>query len=93
MKPNVASIGAINWDISLYVPKIAGPGEEVVVKRIERIPGGKAANVAVAVARLLGRWKCAIVGGVGDDEIGRAHKEIFEKEGVGMVWNTLNTDS
>ena len=76
----VASAGAINWDINLFVRKIAGPGEEAGVERIERVPGGKAANVAVAIARLLG--KSAIIGGIGDDEIGRKHIEIFHSEGV-----------
>lgn len=76
----VASAGAINWDISLFVQEIGKPGEEVVVERVVRVPGGKAANVAVAVARLLGR--SAIIGGVGDDEIGRRHIEIFKSEGV-----------
>lgn len=76
----VASAGAINWDISLFVAEIAKPGEEAVIERMERVPGGKAANVAVAIARLLG--KSAIIGGIGDDEIGRKHIEIFRSEGV-----------
>src|SRR5208282_3214714 len=55
-------IGAINWDISLFVKKFPREGEEVVVGRILRVPGGKAGNVAVAAARLLGPDQSAIFG-------------------------------
>ena len=46
-------IGALNWDINLFVKHIPKPGEEVVVTRIDRVPGGKGGNVAVAAARIL----------------------------------------
>lgn len=84
--PIIAVTGAINWDINLYVPKIASPGEEAVVERIERVPGGKGANVAVAISRILGKGKSAIIGGIGNDEIGRNHIHIFEEEGVDTRW-------
>ena len=51
---SLVSCGAINWDITLYVEQFARPGEEVRVLRIDRIPGGTGANVAVAAARILG---------------------------------------
>ena len=57
-------------------------GEEVVVKQVTRVPGGKGANVAVAAARLLGPNQAAIIGGLGNDAIGMQHVGIFEKEGV-----------
>lgn len=75
-------IGAINWDINLFIKGFPGKGEEVVVKRITRVPGGKAGNVAVAAARLLGPNQAAIFGGLGGDSIGTQQARIFESEGV-----------
>ena len=75
-------IGAINWDINLFVKKFPREGEEVVVGRILRVPGGKAGNVAVAAARLLGPDQSAIFGGLGRDSVATEQVRIFEKEGV-----------
>ena len=74
--------GAINWDLNLFVERFPRSGEEVVVSQVSRVPGGKGANVAVAAARLLGSKQAAIIGGLGNDAIGKQHVEIFEKEGV-----------
>ncbi len=82
MAAKVVTTGAINWDVNLFVDRIVSSGEEVPVKRLTRVPGGKAANVAVAVARLLGRGGCAVLGAVGDDDVGKRHLRIFEDEGV-----------
>jgi len=75
-------IGAINWDINLFIKKFPREGEEVVVKHILRVPGGKAGNVAVAAARLLGSNQSAIFGGLGKDSVATDQVKIFEKEGV-----------
>lgn len=75
-------IGAINWDINLFVKKFPRGGEEVVVAHITRVPGGKAGNVAVAAARLLGPNQAAIIGGLGKDFIASEQVKIFEQEGV-----------
>lgn len=75
-------IGAINWDINLFVKSFPRPGEETVVKRITRVPGGKAGNVAVATARLLGRNQSAILGAVGTDTVASEQVRIFQEEGV-----------
>ena len=75
-------IGAINWDINLFIREFRSKGEEVVVKRITRVPGGKGGNAAVAAARLLGSSQAAIFGGLGKDSIGSQQAEIFEREGV-----------
>jgi ribokinase len=88
-------IGAINWDINLFVKEFPRGGEEVVVTRITRVPGGKAGNVAVAAARLLGRGQTAIIGGLGKDSIASDHVRIFQQEGVvvsGLKFNE-NTES
>jgi ribokinase len=75
-------IGAINWDINLFIKRFPGPGEETVVERITRVPGGKAGNVAVAAARLLGANQSAILGALGNDTIASEQVRIFKEEGV-----------
>jgi ribokinase len=75
-------IGGINWDISLFIKRFPQKGEEIVVQCITRLPGGKAGNTSVAVARLLGPGQAAIFGGLGNDSIGIQHAKIFENEGV-----------
>ncbi|MGQ9781148.1 MAG: carbohydrate kinase family protein [Nitrososphaeria archaeon] len=87
-EPIVTVSGAINWDILLYVSMFGRPGEEVPVSKIERVPGGKGANVAVAAARILGKGRCAMVGGIGVDEIGSKHLQVFQEEGVDTTWLT-----
>jgi ribokinase len=79
---DVITIGAINWDINIWVDDFPVIGEEVPVKRITRVPGGKAANVAAAAARFSGRRRVALFGAVGDDEVGRRQIEILAKENI-----------
>lgn len=78
----VSVVGAINWDINLFVKRFPEVGEEVSVERITRVPGGKAANVAVASARVLGPGQAALIGCLGRDSIAESQVEILEKEGV-----------
>jgi len=75
-------IGAINWDINLFVKKFPRTGEEVVVRQITRLPGGKGGNAAVAAARLLGPGAVSIMGGLGKDSIAPEQVRIFQEEGV-----------
>ena len=78
----VVVIGAVNWDINLFIKEFRQKGEEVVVNRITRVPGGKAGNTSVAAARILGLDKVAILGSLGKDSVGSQQTEIFEHEGV-----------
>jgi len=75
-------IGAINWDIILFVKSFPGAGEEAVVQQIAEVPGGKGGNTAVAAARLLGQNRAAIFGALGNDTIAAEQIRIFEQEGV-----------
>ena len=75
-------IGGINWDINLFVDSFPRRGEEVVVRQITRVPGGKAGNAAVAAARLLGPNQVAIIGGLGNDPVASEQVRIFKSEGV-----------
>jgi len=85
--------GAINWDINLFVERFPQIGEEVPIKRITRVPGGKAANVAVASVRILGSGKTALLGCLGKDKIAKVQREILEDEGVNISGITVTEDA
>lgn len=78
----VVVAGAINWDINLFVRRFPRPGEETRVVRITRVPGGKAGNVAVAAARLLGHHQVGIIGALGQDDIADTQLRLLNSEGV-----------
>lgn len=78
----VVVAGAINWDINLFVRRFPRPGEETPVIRITRVPGGKAGNVAVAAARLLGLGRVGIIGALGQDDIAETQLRLLNIEGV-----------
>src|SRR5713101_9564169 len=88
-------IGALNWDINLFVKHIPKPGEEVVVTRIDRVPGGKGGNVAVAAARILGPSRTSLISCLGDDDTGKKQIAILAEEGVETsgVRRIANTES
>ena len=78
----VVVAGAINWDINLFVRSFPRPGEETPVVRITRVPGGKAGNVSVAAARLLGPGRVGIIGALGQDDIAETQLRLLNSEGV-----------
>jgi ribokinase len=82
MPPELLVTGALNWDTNLFVKRLPQRGEEVVVEKIERVPGGKGGNVSVAAAKLLGPGKVALMACLGRDEVGRRQIEILQNEGV-----------
>ncbi len=82
MPPELVVTGALNWDINLFVKHLARRGEEVVVERIERVPGGKGGNVSVAASRILGPDRVALVACLGKDDVGRKQVLILREEGV-----------
>lgn len=79
---DVITAGAINWDINMWVDEFPNIGEEVPVGKITRVPGGKAANVAVAAARVSGKKRVSLFGALGEDDIGRKQVEVLAEEGV-----------
>ena len=74
--------GALNWDINLFVTHLPRSGQEVVVERIERVPGGKGGNVSVAAARILGPGRVALMACLGRDGVGKKQISILKQEGV-----------
>lgn len=68
MPPSVTVVGSVNLDLVARVARLPRPGETVTEAELDRVPGGKGANQAVAAARLGARVR--FVGAVGDDEFG-----------------------
>jgi ribokinase len=65
LPPDLTVVGSINLDLVTKVGRLPRPGETVSGARLERIPGGKGANQAVAAARLGADVR--MVGAVGAD--------------------------
>ena len=82
MPADLVVTGALNWDVNLFVKRLPKPGEEVVVERLDRVPGGKGGNVSVAASRILGPKKVALLACLGKDEIGKKQMAILKQDGV-----------
>jgi ribokinase len=79
----ICVVGSVNLDIVVAVAHHPVPGETVLgSERVER-HGGKGANQAVAAARLGKR--VALVGRLGDDEIGVRLRAELVREGVDVT--------
>ena len=83
---SVLVFGSLNVDLVCRVAAIARPGETVLAPDYEQLFGGKGANQAVAAARVLGGAnRVAMVGAVGDDELGKAVASNLAKEGIDIA--------
>ena len=80
MPPRITVLGSLNMDISVTVPRLAGPGETVLGSAARLQPGGKGANQAVAAARLGASVRMA--GCCGDDAFGGTLRSALEAAGV-----------
>lgn len=77
---DVVSLGDLNWDELVRVPRLPGPDEEIEAEELLEAPGGDAANFAVEYSRLGGI--VAMIGAVGDDLAGRRLRQHVGKAGV-----------
>jgi ribokinase len=77
---SVCVLGSLNLDIVCRVAELPKPGETVVGRGVERLPGGKGANQAAAAARAGARTR--LVGAVGFDEAGDAMLAAMADAGV-----------
>ena len=80
--PKILVCGAINWDTTLFVERFPNPGEEVRATKVISVPGGKAANTAVAGAKILGTNNAGVIGMLGADSIAENQIKILENEGI-----------
>jgi ribokinase len=81
---DLVAIGDVNADLLLQVQRFPQIDDEVQVDQYIRTPGGDAANIAVAAAKL--GLNSAILGCVGMDEEGRFLSEALQKAGVEAKW-------
>ena len=82
-RPRVTVLGSMNMDISVTVPRLAGPGETVLGSAARLLPGGKGGNCALAAARLGAAVR--MTGCCGDDDFGAALTAALRTGGVDVT--------
>jgi ribokinase len=78
--PRITVVGSANTDLVGRCERLPRPGETVTDAKLERFPGGKGANQAVAAARLGAQVK--FVGRIGIDDL---VLRSLEREGVDVA--------
>lgn len=81
-RPRITVVGSINLDVVAFCERLPRRGETLTDAELERVPGGKGANQAVAAARL--GADVAFIGCVGDDEFARLARRGLEEAGVDL---------
>lgn len=76
----VVVVGSLNVDLVVGLERMPAPGETVMGETLERHPGGKGLNQAVAAARLGAR--VSMIGSLGSDESGVWLQGIVDEEGI-----------
>jgi ribokinase len=79
-RPSITVVGSANLDVVAFCERLPRPGETLTDAELERVPGGKGANQAVAAAKLGAEVR--FVGCVGNDEFGRLATAGLEEAGV-----------
>jgi ribokinase len=82
LPPRITVVGSINLDLVGFCERLPRPGETVTDAELERVPGGKGANQAVAAARL--GADVTFIGCVGDDEFGKLARAGLDEAGVDL---------
>ncbi|MGH3041235.1 MAG: ribokinase [Gaiellaceae bacterium] len=82
MPPSVCVVGSLNLDLVATVPRLPRPGETLTGAELDRVPGGKGANQAVAAAKLGAEVR--FVGAVGSDDFGRRATEQLRDAGADL---------
>ncbi|WP_069816436.1 ribokinase [Streptomyces sp. TP-A0874] len=77
----IAVVGSYGAGLTMRVPKAPAPGETVSGGVFDPGPGGKGSNQAIGAARL--GAEVSLLTAVGDDDYGRAARELWRREGVG----------
>jgi ribokinase len=82
LPPKLAVVGSINLDLAMRVARLPRPGETLTQGSLERHPGGKGANQALAAARL--GAEVVFVACIGDDDFGREAVRLLADAGVAL---------
>jgi ribokinase len=77
---SVIVCGSLNMDLVARVDHLPRPGETVVGASLQRLPGGKGLNQAVAAARM--GAAVAMIGARGDDADGATLAALLASEGI-----------
>lgn len=80
---NILVVGSVNLDMSASVPRLPAPGETVTGATLQRFPGGKGANQALA-ARRLGA-DVSLIACVGDDTIADEALALLREDDVDLA--------
>ncbi|MEX0379790.1 ribokinase [Leuconostoc sp. MS02] len=80
MKNKVVIIGSLNIDTIQMIDRLPKQGETISINNQASNFGGKGANQAVAAARQ--GADVTFIGAVGDDDRGRAFKQLLTDEGI-----------
>lgn len=84
MSGRILSLGSVNVDVQVRVPRWPAPGETLLVDTFSMLGGGKAANVAY-LARKLG-VDATLLACVGDDELAARALDPLRAAGVELGW-------
>jgi ribokinase len=76
----IVVLGSVNLDTVLRCPRLPAPGETVQGHGLDRHPGGKGANQAVAASRLGAPVR--FIGCVGEDDAGRSALASLTAENI-----------
>jgi ribokinase len=82
-RPRIAVVGSVNVDLVARCRRLPRPGETVTGATLERLPGGKGANQALAARRLGADVR--LVARVGDDELAGLALALLEASGVELA--------
>ena len=80
MHNRIAVVGSLNIDLVVQLDRMPAAGETVFGTTLERHPGGKGLNQAVAAARL--ESEVHMIGAVGDDGSGDWLRDVVRREGI-----------
>ena len=81
--PSILVVGSVNIDIVARVGRLPTPGETVTGAELDRFPGGKGANQALAASRL--GADVSLVASVGNDASADEALSLLREGGVGLT--------
>jgi ribokinase len=89
MPGSIVVVGSLNMDFVFSVDRLPLPGETVLGRDFQTVPGGKGANQAFAAGKLARNWTpVRMIGRVGDDSFGAALKANLASVDVTPVLDT-----